>query len=167
MFWPDFFSGWVNEAIYDALTTAKPSEVADTESGQLLIDTCKHADVLQYVHALNQQSAVTYDYMFGDKDIFQQAAARCEFLTPAFLVGMIQSAAGAPAFFHRTNAEFSLRNNQQILTEFVLPPRSSEDAKALLWQVPYPSLAWAVCVDQVTPLQTPAALSNAEAAATA
>jgi len=218
MFWPDFFSGWVNEAIYDALTTAKPSEVADTESGQLLIDTCKHADVLQYVHALNQQSAVTYDYMFGDKDtfrlafaiadkleafnqvtnmpgaafaskessaelqrvhrvnhaateggldIFEQAAARCEFLTPALLVGMIQSAAGAPAFFHRTNAEFSLRNNQQILTEFVLPPRSSEDAKALLWQVPYPSLAWAVCVDQVTPLQTPAALSNAEAAATA
>jgi len=218
MFWPDFFSGWVNEAIYDALTTAKPSEVADTESGQLLIDTCKHADVLQYVHALNQQSAVTYDYMFGDKDtfrlafaiadkleafnqvtnmpgaafaskdssaelqrvhrvnraateggldIFEQAAARCEFLTPAFVVGMIQSAAGAPAFFHRTNAEFSLRNNQQILTEFVLPPRSSEDAKALLWQVPYPSLAWAVCIEQVTPLQTPAAVSNAEAAATA
>jgi len=218
MFWPDFFSGWVNEAIYDALTTTKPSEVADTESGQLLIDTCKHADVLQYVHALNQQSAVTYDYMFGDKDtyrlafaiadkleafnqvtnmpgaafaskessaelqrvhrvnraateggldIFEQAAARCELLTPAFVVGMIQSAAGAPAFFHRTNAEFSLRNNQQVLTEFVLAPRSSKDAKALLWQVPYPSLAWAVCVEQVTPLQAPAAVSNAEAAATA
>lgn len=221
MFWPDFFSGWVNEAIYDALTTAKPSEVADTESGQLLLDTCKHADVLQYVHALNQQSAVTYDYMFGDKDtfrlafaiadkleafnqvtnmpgaafaskessaelqrvhrvnraateggldIFEQASARCEVARPAFVVGMIQSAAGAPAFFHRTNAEFSLRNNQQILTEFILAPRSSEEAKALLWQVPYPSLAWAVCVgplEQVTPLQTPAVVSNTETAAVA
>jgi len=221
MFWPDFFSGWVNEAIYDALTTAKPSEVADTESGQLLLDTCKHADVLQYVHALNQQSAVTYDYMFGDKDtfrlafaiadkleafnqvtnmpgaafaskessaelqrvhrvnraaaeggldIFEQASARCDLARPAFVVGMIQSAAGAPAFFHRTNAEFSLRNNQQILTEFILAPRSSEEAKALLWQVPYPSLAWAVCVgplEQVTPLQTPAVVSNTETAAVA
>jgi hypothetical protein len=222
MFWPDFFSGWVNEAIYDALTTFKPSEVADTESGQLLLDTCRHADVLQYVHALNQQSAVTYDYMFGDKDtfrlafaiadkleafnqvtnmpgaafaskesspelqrvhrvnraateggldIFEQASARCDLARPAFVVGMIQSAAGAPAFFHRTNAEFSLRNNQQIMTEFILAPRSSEEAKALLWQVPYPSLAWAACVgplaEQVTPLQTPAVVSNTEAAAVA
>jgi len=218
MFWPDFYNGWVNEAIYDALTTAKPSEVADTESGQLLIDTCKHADVLQFVHVLNQQSAVTYDYMFGDKDtfrlafaiadkleafnqvtnmpgaayaskdssaelqrvhkvnrmatqggldLFEQVSARCEFLTPAFLVGMIHSAAGAPAFLHRTNAEFSLRNNEQIQTEFILPPRSSEEAKALMWQVPYPSLAWAVCTDQVTPLQTPTVISKAEAAATA
>lgn len=221
MFWPDFFSGWVNEAIYDALTTVKPSEVADTESGQLLLDTCRHADVLQYVHALNQQSAVTYDYMFGDKDtfrlafaiadkleafnqvtnmpgaafaskesspelqrvhrvnrlateggldIFEQASDRCEAARPAFVVGMIQSAAGAPAFFHRTNAEFSLRNNQQIMTEFILAPRSSEEAKALLWQVPYPSLAWAVCVgplEQVAPLQTPAVVSNTEAAAVA
>jgi len=218
MFWPDFYNGWVNEAIYDALTNVKPSEVADTESGQLLIDTCKHADVLQFVHALNQQSAVTYDYMFGDKDtfrlafaiadkleafnqlaampgaafaskassdelqrihdvnlmateggldLFEQASARCEFMHPAFLVGMIQSAADAPAFFHRTNAEFSLRHTDQIGTEFVIAPRSSEEAKGLMWQVPYPSLAWAVCADQVTALQTPPVIHEAEAAATA
>lgn len=218
MFWPDFYNGWVNEAIYDALTNVKPSKVADTESGQLLIDTCKHADVLQFVHALNQQSAVTYDYMFGDKDtfrlafaiadkleafnqlaampgaafaskassdelqrihdvnlmateggldLFEQASARCEFMHPAFLVGMIQSAADAPAFFHRTNAEFSLRQTDQIGTEFVIAPRSSEEAKGSMWQVPYPSLAWAVCADQVTALQTPPVIHEAEAAATA
>merc|ERR1711998_238361 len=178
-----------------------------TESGQLLLDTCKHADVLQYVHALNQQSAVTYDYMFGDKDTFRLAFAIADKLEAFNQVTNMPGAAFAskessaelqrvhrvnraateggldifeqasarcdlarPAFLHRTNAEFSLRNNQQILTEFILAPRSSEEAKALLWQVPYPSLAWAVCVgplEQVTPLQTPAVVSNTETAAVA
>merc|ERR1711998_233561 len=141
-----------------------------TESGQLLLDTCKHADVLQYVHALNQQSAVTYDYMFGDKDTFRLAFAIADKLEAFNQVTNMPGAAFAskessaelqrvhrvnraateggldifeqasarcdlarPAFLHRTNAEFSLRNNQQILTEFILAPRSSEEAKALLW----------------------------------
>merc|ERR1711998_495629 len=50
-------------------------------------------------------------------------------------------------FAHRTNGEFSVRENNQIRTEFMLPPLSAQAAKEKLWQAP--SLVWAVCTQKV------------------
>lgn len=195
VFWPDYWNSWVDHEIYDVLTEQRhgPSQFHDTESGQLLLNTCKHQDVLEYVLALNEHSGVTYNYMYGDKDtfrlafalagklqeywqvrhspgstfttmeasteltrvhneaivmqssdeehhdVFQVAQERCRLLGPAFMVGMLQaSPSGEPQFLHRTNAEFSVLDLQQIQSEFVLAPRPSREMDELLWQVPYP-----------------------------
>ena len=68
-------AGWVDPTIYDVLTDGehRPSQDSNTESGQLLINTCMHQDVLEYVLALNEHAHVTYTHMYGDKDTF-----RCE-----------------------------------------------------------------------------------------
>ena len=67
LFWPDFFAGGVNPEIYEALSDDVPSTEADAESGQLIINTCKHNDVLDYVRVLNENADVTYKFMYGDK----------------------------------------------------------------------------------------------------
>merc|ERR1711871_1816027 len=217
-FWPDFMQGWVHDEIYEVLTEGKhtPAQVADTESGQFLLNTCQHQDVLEYMQALNENADVTYDQMFGDKDSYRLAfalagkldkfyqvaampaagwttiagsselqmiraeaamanndlldvgefATRCEVPQPALLVGMMQnSATGKPLFYHRTNAEFSLKNMDQVRTEFVTAPRSAKESRELLWQIPYPSQCWAICPEEATALQTPAMVNTVEAAA--
>lgn len=217
-FWPDFMQGWVNDEIYEVLTEGKhtPAEVADTESGQFLLNTCQHQDVLEYMQALNENTDVVYDQMYGDKDTYRLAfalagkldkfhqvatmpgagwtttagsselqmiraeaamanndlldvgefATRCEVPQPALLVGMMQnSPTGKPLFYHRTNAEFSLKNMEQIRTEFVIAPRSAKESRELLWQIPYPSQCWALCPEEATALQTPAVVVTIEAAA--
>merc|ERR1711871_1780694 len=217
-FWPDFMQGWVQDEIYEVLTEGKhtPAEVADTESGQFLLNTCKHQDVLEYVQALNENSDVVYDQMYGDKDTYRLAfalagkldkfhqvatmpgagyttvaasselqticseaamanndlldvgefATRCETPAPALLVGMLQNShTGKPLFYHRTNAEFSLRNMDQVRTEFVIAPRSAKANQELMWQIPYPSQCWALCPEETTALQTPAMVNTIEAAA--
>lgn len=83
--------------------------------------------------------------------------------SPALLTAMIHiSSSGEPAFLHRTNAEFSLRNQDQIKTELILPPQSPAQARTLLWQVPFPSLAWAFCQDQETPYEVPRIIAKVE-----
>lgn len=217
-FWPDFMQGWVQDEIYEILTEGKhtPAQVADTESGQFLLNTCQHQDVLEYMQALNENPDVTYDRMYGDKDTYRLAfalagkldkfhqvaampaagwttiassselqmiraeaamanndlldvgefATRCEVPQPALLVGMMQnSATGKPLFYHRTNAEFSLKNMDQVRTEFVTAPRSAKESQELLWQIPYPSQCWAICPEEATALQTPAMVNTVEAAA--
>lgn len=217
-FWPDFMQGWVNDEIYEVLTEGKhtPAQVADTESGQFLLNTCQHQDVLEYMQALNENTDVVYDQMYGDKDTYRLAfalagkldkfhqvatmpgagwtttagsselqmiraeaamanndlldvgefATRCEVPQPALLVGMMQnSPTGKPLFYHRTNAEFSLKNMEQIRTEFVIAPRSAKESRELLWQIPYPSQCWALCPEEATALQTPAVVVTIEAAA--
>jgi hypothetical protein len=217
-FWPDFMQGWVNDEIYEVLTEGKhtPAQVADTESGQFLLNTCQHQDVLEYMQALNENTDVVYDQMYGDKDTYRLAfalagkldkfhqvatmpgagwttvagsselqmiraeaamanndlldvgefATRCEVPQPALLIGMMQnSPTGKPLFYHRTNAEFSLKNMDQIRTEFVIAPRSAKESRELLWQIPYPSQCWALCPEEATALQTPAMVVTIEAAA--
>jgi len=217
-FWPDFMQGWVQDEIYETLTEGKhtPAQVADTESGQFLLNTCQHQDVLEYMQALNENSDVVYDQMYGDKDTYRLAfalagkldkfhqvatmpgagfttvaasselqmiraeaamsngdlldvgefATRCETPKPALLVGMLQnSATGQPLFYHRTNAEFSLKNMDQVRTEFVIAPRAAKEAQELMWQIPYPSQCWAICPEEATALQTPAMVNTIETAA--
>ncbi|KAK9814404.1 hypothetical protein WJX72_005381 [[Myrmecia] bisecta] len=45
------------------------------ESGQLLINKARHADVLEYLLFLNLHSHIIYDYMWGDKDSVRIAYA--------------------------------------------------------------------------------------------
>jgi hypothetical protein len=78
MFWPDLWNeGFVSPEIYDVLTegAVSPSKVADSETGQILINTCRHQDVLEYALLLNEHFEVTYQYMLGDKDTFRLAYA--------------------------------------------------------------------------------------------
>jgi len=205
LFWPDFFTGWVKPEIYKVLTSNKhtPSSglTADTESGQILLNTCKHQDVLEFVLALNEHDSVTYNYMFGDKDTFRlgfalagkmlsfyqiphypgstfttmadkelqrlhseslkldtdssktaaiaEIAKRCTGSDPAFMVAMIQKGPnGNPQFLHRTNAEFSLNEAQQIQSTFLLPALSPKAIQKKLWQVEWPGQGWAICTGE-------------------
>lgn len=80
MFWPDFWqSGWVDPAIYFFLTEGQHEPLTgtsfDTESGQLLLNTCAHQDVLEFLWTLNENAAITYKHMLGDKDTFRLAFA--------------------------------------------------------------------------------------------
>jgi len=91
---------------------------------------------------------------------------RCHSASPGFLVAMMQvSPNGDPIFLHRTNAEFSLMNERQIHTEFIVAPRSPKQAKELLWQMPI-SQGWAVCTDMTPLLTTPKMVETVENAAT-
>jgi len=205
MFWPDFFGGWVTPEIYEVLTHGKhtPSSAANTESGQVLLNTCQHQDVLELMWALNEHAPVTYNYMFGDKDTFRlafaladkvssfyqlpsapagayttvevskelqrihsdaevqagellqaQYADRCHSSSPGFLLAMMQvDPSGEPIFLHRTNAEFSLTNERQIHTEFMVAPRDHKSIRDLMWQMP--TLGWAICTESTQLLMTP------------
>jgi len=215
MFWPDFFQGWVSPEIYETLTWGKfkPATTADTESGQVLINTCRHQDVLEQMWTLNEHSAVTYNYMYGDKDTFRLAFAladkidhfyqipsapagayttmevsaelqrlhvdaevqagevleaqysdRCHSSSPGFLLAMMQvTPQGDPMFLHRTNAEFSLMNERQIHTEFMVAPRSPTQVRDLMWQMP--SLGWAICTEATQLLMTPSVVDTIEESA--
>jgi len=97
-------------------------------------------------------------------DIFDYSD-RCRTSSPGFLLAMMQVAPnGEPLFFHRTNGEFSVRNEEQIRTEFIVAPRSPKQAKELLWQMPV-SQGWAVCTDMTPLLTTPAAVELVEESA--
>jgi len=69
---------------------------------------------------------------------------------------------GEPQFYHRTNGEFSLKNVDQVRTEFLLAPRTAKEAEDHFWQVPYPSQGWAFCTEEAAPLGTPASIDALE-----
>jgi len=219
MFWPDFFGGWVNEEIYDVLTHGayEATSNANTESGQILMNTCKHGDVLEFVRTLNENHPVTYNYMFGDKDTFRLSFALADKLdqfyqvptqpsgayttlegskelqrihmedlimndgeavdmeewsqcrqsvSPALLVAMVASGpTGDLQFLHRTNAEFSIRNQQQIKAEFLISPQSPRQAKSLMWSAP--GQGWAICPEDAVPMMTPPQIEMVEQTAEA
>ena len=97
LFWPGFFAGGVKPELYAALTDGKhaPHELADAESGQFLINTCKHNDVLEYLRVLTQHSDVTYSFMFGDKDSYRLAFAVAGKLSSYYQVSTPPSSAYA------------------------------------------------------------------------
>eukprot|EP00775_Hariotina_reticulata_P001016 gene1016-1349_t len=82
LFWPDLWhSAWVNATIYDIIAgMEKPpwhnnQQHRLVDSGQLLIDRLKLADVLQYLWLLNSHHEWVYKHMHGDKDTFLLAFA--------------------------------------------------------------------------------------------
>merc|ERR1711998_93629 len=63
--------------------------------------------------------------------------SKCKSGTTGLLLAMVQtSPEGSAMFVHRTNAEFSVREGDQVRTEFMLAPVSSKAIKGKLWQVP-------------------------------
>ena len=44
-----------------------------TDSGQVLLDRARHADVLEYLWFLNSHREVVYSHMHGDKDTYKLA----------------------------------------------------------------------------------------------
>lgn len=104
------------------------------------------------------------------EDVLQYAEKRCESscstLGPGLLIGMLQAnPKGEPQFLHRTNGEYSLTNNEQISSEFVLAPRNPILMGELLWQIPYPSQGWAFCMLDAIPLEVPGCVESSEHAA--
>ncbi|MEW5300008.1 MAG: hypothetical protein WDW36_002972 [Sanguina aurantia] len=54
----------------EKLTAGKSYGRRDTESGQFVIDVCRHLDALEYVFWINAYPAMYQSYMWGDKDSF-------------------------------------------------------------------------------------------------
>merc|ERR1711939_712470 len=93
-----------------------------------------------------------------------QYSDRCHSSSPGFLLAMMQvTPQGDPMFLHRTNAEFSLMNERQIHTEFMVAPRSPTQVRDLMWQMP--SLGWAICTEATQLLMTPSVVDTIEESA--
>lgn len=135
MFWPDFWhsGGWIQKKAYTMFGFAVPwdnnTDHRLTESGEIVLDRVRHADVLELMWMLNSHHDVLYGLMYGDKDTFKIAYflanksqeynqvavwsreainevakesphASC---TPYHHIGMVQGLPdGRPAFMHRT-----------------------------------------------------------------
>ncbi|KAL3146379.1 hypothetical protein ABBQ32_003064 [Trebouxia sp. C0010 RCD-2024] len=87
-FWPDWWQRSRTEPIpylldvdpfaYNTFGLPAPWEIgADpmtaTESGMLMLDRVRHADVLEFIWMLNSHPEVTYNWMHGDKDTYRLA----------------------------------------------------------------------------------------------
>jgi len=82
MFWPDYWTSLDIDntgraggaAIYRALRIRPPWVTMPnsrlTESGQVLLDRRRHADVLEWLWFLNSNADVVYKFLHGDKDTF-------------------------------------------------------------------------------------------------
>ncbi|WIA38847.1 hypothetical protein OEZ86_002124 [Tetradesmus obliquus] len=82
LFWSDFWwNAWVNSTIYNILGGMqrppwenKP-DFRLVDSGQILFDRMRHAEVLEYLWLLNSHHEWVYKHMHGDKDTFLLAFA--------------------------------------------------------------------------------------------
>ncbi|KAF6257991.1 mannosyltransferase putative-domain-containing protein [Scenedesmus sp. NREL 46B-D3] len=82
LFWSDFWwNAWVNGSIYTIMGGMqkppwenKPS-FRLVDSGQILFDRLRHAEVLEYLWLLNSHHEWVYKHMHGDKDTFLLAFA--------------------------------------------------------------------------------------------
>lgn len=105
------------------------------ESGQLVFDRVRHADVLEYLWWLTSFSSVLYKHVLGDKDTFGFSFAMARKLHEVYAVAVPPAAAfkqedthwrfhgmlqydhlGQPTFFHRT---FEKWNDVRKLPQFV------------------------------------------------
>jgi hypothetical protein len=78
MTWPDFWHDlWMEPAVYRLLDVPVPWETDPqglaAESGQLLIDRARHADVLEWMWLLNTHKGLVYRCLVGDKDTYKLA----------------------------------------------------------------------------------------------
>jgi hypothetical protein len=78
MTWPDFWHNlWMEPAVYCLLDVPVPWETDPkglaAESGQLLIDRARHADVLEWLWLLNAHKGLVYRCLVGDKDTYKLA----------------------------------------------------------------------------------------------
>lgn len=78
MTWPDFWHNlWMEPVLYRMLNHTVPWEANPqglaAESGQLLIDRARHADVLEWLWMLNAHAGIVYRCVVGDKDTYRMA----------------------------------------------------------------------------------------------
>lgn len=76
--WPDFWHNlWMEPAVYHLLNLTVPWEADPqglaAESGQLLIDRARHADVLEWLWLLNAHKGLVHQCLVGDKDTYRLA----------------------------------------------------------------------------------------------
>jgi hypothetical protein len=76
--WPDFWHNlWMEPAVYRLLNLTVPWEADPqglaAESGQLLVDRARHADVLEWLWLLNAHKGLVYQCLVGDKDTYRLA----------------------------------------------------------------------------------------------
>merc|ERR1711871_337214 len=173
-FWPDFM-----QALNENADVTYDQMFGDKDSYRLAFALAGKLDKFYQVAAMpaagwttiagsSELQMIRAEAAMANNDLLDvgEFATRCEVPQPALLVGMMQnSATGKPLFYHRTNAEFSLKNMDQVRTEFVTAPRNAKESRELLWQIPYPSQCWAICPEEATALQTPAMVNTVEAAA--
>ncbi|KAI8468862.1 MAG: mannosyltransferase putative-domain-containing protein [Monoraphidium minutum] len=133
--WADFWTReWMKPEAYTMFGLMPPWEGdkswREAESGQLLLDRSRHADVIEWIWFLNSHKDVIYKLMNGDKDTYRLAfllagKSRDFYSVPELPrdgmrrvpghkheyhhKGMLQMTPdGRPAFFHRTafNSKF-------------------------------------------------------------
>uniref|UniRef100_A0A383VCU0 Uncharacterized protein n=1 Tax=Tetradesmus obliquus TaxID=3088 RepID=A0A383VCU0_TETOB len=82
LFWSDFWwNAWVNSTIYNILGGMQRAPWENkpdfrlVDSGQILFDRMRHAEVLEYLWLLNSHHEWVYKHMHGDKDTFLLAFA--------------------------------------------------------------------------------------------
>ncbi|KAL6765645.1 mannosyltransferase putative-domain-containing protein [Haematococcus lacustris] len=86
LMWPDLWANWVGPDAYQmlglkpvltkaALAPGRGWVQRDTESGQVLLDRGRHADVLQLLWWINTFAPQVYAHIHGDKDTFPLAFA--------------------------------------------------------------------------------------------
>lgn len=78
MAWPDFWRNlWMEPAVYKVLNLSLPWEVDPAglaaESGQVVVDRARHADVLEWLWLLNAHAGLVYRCIVGDKDTLRIA----------------------------------------------------------------------------------------------
>lgn len=81
IFWPDYWAEGFSESphpeVYEWLQLVPPWNLTKgwqcAESGQVLIDKKRHADVLEWLFFLNSHAELLYKHMLGDKDTFEIA----------------------------------------------------------------------------------------------
>ena len=94
MFWPDLFCG-ITKLQQDL---GMPNDhTRQTESGQILLNKEKHADVLEWILWLNSRNRFTYKLDYGDKDTYKSAF---------FLAGKLQ-------LFHQVEYGLALALSRQ------------------------------------------------------
>ncbi|KAK9862082.1 hypothetical protein WJX84_012147 [Apatococcus fuscideae] len=166
MLWPDLFGKGtervpgVQPQLYTLFGLQPPwigqeASFMWAESGQLLFDRVRHADVLEYLWFLNAHQDPVYQLAYGDKDTFllafmladkreqylqvEEWTRLCLHERPQDKSGKLEHVgiihhdpAGSPAFLHRTSGgKMDLLSDAYFTVDFITQPLSPQRAYVL------------------------------------
>lgn len=125
VFWPDVVDLRADNPIWDAVGLPR-RQTASFESGQVLVDRRRHRASLETVLTLNEEAERFYGLIYGDKDTFligwlmndapYTLVSHGPFVDPRALFQ--RDLDGEPLFQHRTNAKWTLGEQQVEVPNF-------------------------------------------------